>query len=152
MKHRWGFASARRGAWLTGAACLLALGMTVGAQPVRAENAAPGARLPVVASFSILGDIVREVGGDDIRLDVLVGPLSDAHTFEPTPKDARALGKREDPVLILKQNLGLDGGLEGLGLEVSLAHLEAFDIPYRVLEKVKTIFQAKDSAHSVINA
>ena len=92
MKHRWGFASARRGAWLTGAACLLALGMTVGAQPVRAENAAPGARLPVVASFSILGDIVREVGGDDIRLDVLVGPLSDAHTFEPTPKDARALG------------------------------------------------------------
>ena len=47
--------------------------------------------LPVVASFSILGDIVREVGGDDIKLGTLVGPDGDAHEYEPTPGDARKL-------------------------------------------------------------
>ncbi len=92
MKDRWFFALGRSGARLAGAACALALGVAAGAQAARAEGAADDARLPVVASFSILGDIVREVGGDDIRLDVLVGPMRDAHTFEPTPKDARALG------------------------------------------------------------
>ena len=85
MKHH------RFGAWLAGAACAL-LSVAAGAQAVRDGGAANDPRLPVVASFSILGDIVREVGGDDVRLDVLVGPMRDAHTFEPTPKDARALG------------------------------------------------------------
>ncbi len=47
--------------------------------------------LPVVASFSILGDIVREVGGPDIALATLVGPDGDAHTYEPTPADMRKL-------------------------------------------------------------
>lgn len=47
--------------------------------------------LPVVASFSILGDIVREVGGDDVRLGTLVGPDGDAHEYEPTPGDAKKL-------------------------------------------------------------
>lgn len=80
--------------WLMGAACALVLcvGGIVPAA-VQAAGATDDTRLPVVASFSILGDIVREVGGDDIRLDVLVGPMRDAHTFEPTPKDARALGR-----------------------------------------------------------
>lgn len=76
-----------------GAVCAVALGVAAAPQAARAEGAAGDGRLPVVASFSILGDIVRQVGGDDVRLDVLVGPMRDAHTFEPTPKDARALGQ-----------------------------------------------------------
>ncbi|CAM3371092.1 Metal ABC transporter substrate-binding protein [Bordetella sputigena] len=52
---------------------------------------APGAPLHVVASFSILGDMVRQIGGDDVRVDTLVGPDGDAHEYEPTPADARAL-------------------------------------------------------------
>lgn len=47
--------------------------------------------LPVVTSFSILGDIVREVGAADIALTTLVGPDGDAHTYEPTPADVRKL-------------------------------------------------------------
>ena len=47
--------------------------------------------LKVVASFSILGDIVREVGGADISLTTLVGPDADAHGYAPTPGDARKL-------------------------------------------------------------
>ena len=73
--------------------CALALCVGAGTHMARAADAVGDDRLPVVASFSILADIVREVGGDDIRLDVLVGPMRDAHTFEPTPKDARVLGQ-----------------------------------------------------------
>jgi len=47
--------------------------------------------LRVVASFSILGDIVQEVGGPNITLTTLVGADGDAHTYEPTSADVREL-------------------------------------------------------------
>lgn len=49
--------------------------------------------LRVVATFSVLGDLVRHVGGDKIALTVLVGPDSDAHTYEPSPTDSAALAE-----------------------------------------------------------
>jgi len=55
---------------------LLLLTAPVYAQPVKA-----------VATFSILGDLVKNVGGDKVELTVLVGPNGDTHTFEPSPKD-----------------------------------------------------------------
>lgn len=48
-------------------------------------------RLPVVASVSILGDLVARVGGDRVAVTVLVGPDGDAHVFQPSPADARAV-------------------------------------------------------------
>ncbi|MBL9095365.1 MAG: zinc ABC transporter substrate-binding protein, partial [Alphaproteobacteria bacterium] len=48
-------------------------------------------KLEVVASFSIVGDMVARVGGEDVTVTVLIGPNGDAHTFEPTPAHARAL-------------------------------------------------------------
>lgn len=73
---------ARRRALLAMAGlCLSAvLGAAHAAGPVKA-----------VASFSILGDIVREVGGADVSLATLVGPDGDAHEYEPTPGDAKKL-------------------------------------------------------------
>lgn len=47
--------------------------------------------LPVVASFSILGDLVQVIGGDRVKVTTLVGPNADAHTFEPKPMDAKAI-------------------------------------------------------------
>lgn len=52
---------------------------------------AADAPLSVVTSFSILGDIAREVGGPDVKVDTLVGPDGDAHSYEPTPQDAKRL-------------------------------------------------------------
>jgi zinc/manganese transport system substrate-binding protein len=53
---------------------------------------APSAnRLQVVATFSILGDMVKNVAGDNVDLAVLVGPGGDAHTFEPSPADSATL-------------------------------------------------------------
>lgn len=49
--------------------------------------------LPVVATFSVLGDIVAQVGGEAIELNTFVGPDSDAHTFEPSPRDNVTLSR-----------------------------------------------------------
>ncbi|HUG56963.1 MAG TPA: metal ABC transporter substrate-binding protein [Candidimonas sp.] len=59
--------------------------------------------LRVVASFSILGDMVKEIGGERVSLTTVVGPNADAHSFEPTPKDAKALAQAQ--VLVIN---GLD--------------------------------------------
>jgi zinc/manganese transport system substrate-binding protein len=52
---------------------------------------APPSPLAVTASFSILGDLVRVVGGDRVAVKTLVGPDEDAHVFEPRPSDARTI-------------------------------------------------------------
>ena len=86
----------------------LALGLSFGlAAPV---NAAP---LKVVASFSILGDMVRNVAGSNAEVTVLVGPDGDAHTFEPGPADASALADAD--VLVMN----------GLGFEPWMVRLAA---------------------------
>lgn len=69
-------------------ALLAMAGVCLSAMLGTAQAAEP---LKVVASFSILGDIVREVGGADISLTTLVGPDGDAHGYEPTPGDAKKL-------------------------------------------------------------
>jgi ABC-type Zn uptake system ZnuABC Zn-binding protein ZnuA len=50
-------------------------------------------RPQVVATFSVLDDFVRTVGGDKVDLVTLVGPDGDAHTFNPTPQDIAAVGR-----------------------------------------------------------
>lgn len=54
-------------------------------------GAAADAPLKVVASFSILGDMVRQIGGRHVDLAMLVGPNGDAHVYEPTPADAKTI-------------------------------------------------------------
>lgn len=48
-------------------------------------------KLPVIATFSILGDFVAQVGGDRVAVQTLVGPGGDAHVYTPKPSDAKAL-------------------------------------------------------------
>lgn len=61
--------------------------------------------LPVVASFSILGDLVRVVGGERVSVTTLVGPDEDAHVFEPKPADARAIVQSR---LLVTNGLGFE--------------------------------------------
>jgi zinc/manganese transport system substrate-binding protein len=67
--------------------------------------------LRAVASFSVLGDLVRQVGGDRVSVDVLVGPGGDAHVFQPTPADARLLGRAQ---VVFSVGLGFDGWMTRL--------------------------------------
>jgi len=74
--------------------------------PLRAQE-----RINVVASFSIPGDFVSQVGGDRINLTVLVGPNGDVHVYTPAPADAK---KVADARLIVVNGLGLEGWLPRL--------------------------------------
>lgn len=68
-------------------------------------------RINVVASFSILGDFVRNVGGDRINLTTLVGPDSDVHVYTPAPADAKRIA---DAKLVIVNGFGLEGWLPRL--------------------------------------
>ena len=67
--------------------------------------------LKVVASFSILGDFVRNVGGSSVDVTTLVGRDSDAHVYSPTPADAKKIAGAR---LIVVNGLGFEGWLPRL--------------------------------------
>ena len=68
-------------------------------------------KLDVVASFSILGDFAKKIGGDRIELRTIVGPNSDAHVYEPKPADAMAVAKAD---VVLVNGLQFEGFLRRL--------------------------------------
>lgn len=67
--------------------------------------------LDVVASFTVLADVVHEVGGKNVEVKTLVGPNGDPHEFEPSPDDARNL-KAAD--LVFVSGDGLEGWMDRL--------------------------------------
>lgn len=67
--------------------------------------------LPVTATFSLLGDLVKEVGGDKVKVTTLVGTDGDAHVYQPTPQDVQALSKAK---VLVSNGLGFEGWLERL--------------------------------------
>jgi zinc/manganese transport system substrate-binding protein len=75
-----------------------------------AEQASPQ-KIPVVASFSILADFVRHIGGDKVEVKSLVGPEGDVHVYQPGPADAQSLAKAK---LIVVNGLALEGWMERL--------------------------------------
>src|SRR5947209_4896845 len=74
--------------------------------------AAAQSRLPVVASFSIIADLVRQVGGERVEVTSLVGANADMHTFQPTPAHSRQLAGAK---LVVINGLGLEGWADRLG-------------------------------------
>jgi zinc/manganese transport system substrate-binding protein len=85
---------------------LICLALLTSVAPLRAQD-----RLNVVASFSILGDLARNVGGDRVNVTTLVGPDSDVHVYTPAPADAK---KVADAKLLVINGLGLEGWLPRL--------------------------------------
>ena len=85
---------------------LVALALLFGSLPAGAQE-----KLRVVASFSILADFVKNVGGERVAVQALVGPNSDAHVYQPTPADAKALG---DAKVVFVNGLGFEGWIERL--------------------------------------
>jgi zinc/manganese transport system substrate-binding protein len=85
---------------------LTAFALALAASPLRADE-----RLNVVASFSILADFVKNVGGDKVDLTTLVGANSDVHVYAPAPSDAKRMA---DARLLVINGLGLEGWLPRL--------------------------------------
>ena len=86
--------------WLVGVALVSSM------MPARAQD-----RLSLVASFSILGDFAKNVGGDRVKVTTLVGPDGDVHVYTPAPADARKIA---DAKLLVINGLGLEGWLPRL--------------------------------------
>jgi zinc/manganese transport system substrate-binding protein len=88
----------------------LALSVAVLLVLTSGAQAAEG-KLKVIASFSILGDIVQNVGGERVDVTTLVGPDGDAHMFEPTPADARAVAAAD---VVFVNGLAFEGWMDRL--------------------------------------
>ncbi|KGM31637.1 metal ABC transporter solute-binding protein, Zn/Mn family [Inquilinus limosus] len=73
--------------------------------------AAAAEKLQVVASITVLADIAKQVGGDNVEVRSLVGPNGDAHVYEPTPQDAQAVTKAG---LVVVNGLELEGWMDRL--------------------------------------
>lgn len=89
-------------------ALALPLALLVAALSPVAARAEP---LAVVATFSILGDLARQIGGERVVVHTLVGPDADAHVYQPTPTDARQIGRAR---LVIANGLGYEGWIERL--------------------------------------
>ncbi len=95
--------------------------------------------LPVVASFSIIADLVRVVGGSHVEVTSLVGPNTDAHVFDPTPADAKRLANAK---LVVTNGLGFEGWME------RLIKSSGYRGPVIVASRgVKTIQEASGHSH-----
>src|SRR3982074_1229313 len=85
---------------------LIFLVLVTSAAPVRARD-----RLNVVASFSILGDFARNVGGERVGVTTLVGPDGDVHVYAPAPADPKKIA---DAKVVIINGRGLEGWLPRL--------------------------------------
>ena len=108
------------------------LGIGIFAVPVQAKE-----KLDVVASFSILADFARVVGGSEASVTSLVGPNGDSHVYEPTPADVKKVAKAR---VIVVNGLALEGWLNRL-LEASGSRA----VVVVASEGVATIAQAEAS-------
>jgi len=93
------------------AKCLAACGVATLLLTAPAGPAAAQDKVHLVATFSILADFARSVGGDTVEVASLVRPNGDAHAYAPSPADAKRLA---DARLILVNGLGFEGWIDRL--------------------------------------
>ena len=94
-----------RGDFLNAVAAVLVLSF---AAPAIAES---DRAMPVVATFSLLGDMVERIGGEHVAVTALVGHDGDVHVYQPTPADARAVSKAK---ILVVNGLQFEGWLDRL--------------------------------------
>ena len=87
-----------------------AAAVTAGLVPGRGQNRMQD-RPRAVATFSILGDFARNVGGERVELATLVGPNGDVHVFAPTPGDVKTIAAAD---IVFANGLGLEGWIDRL--------------------------------------
>ncbi len=119
---------------------------------VAAQLVAPAAaqqlaqhKIEAVATISIVGDLVRNVGGDRVDVTTLVGPNGDAHVYAPTPGDARRLAQAD---VIFVNGLGLEGWM------TRLSEASGTKAPTIVVSKgvaPRKVAEMRDPAHMEID-
>jgi zinc/manganese transport system substrate-binding protein len=87
------------------------VGLVFAAALFIAPSAGAEDKIEIVASFSILGDMAAQVGGDRVHVTVLAGPEQDAHALNPAPGHVRAVAKAQ---IVLVNGLNFEGWLDRL--------------------------------------
>jgi len=88
----------------------IAAAAAAGLVPARGQNKTQD-RPRAVATFSILGDFVRNVGAERVEVATLVGPNGDVHVYAPTPGDAKTIAAAN---IVFVNGLGLEGWIDRL--------------------------------------
>lgn len=96
---------------IRGVLVALMMPMLALAAPLTARASQTQAPLKVVATFSILADMVKQVGGEEVSVVSLVGPNADAHVFDPSPADAKRLAQAD---VVVVNGLGFEGWIDRL--------------------------------------
>ena len=97
--------------------CLAGFAAVLTGAPAMAQS-----KINVAATFSIMADLVSNVGGDRVEVTALVGPNSDSHVFSPTPADAKKLAAAK---VVFVNGLGLEGWMTRL-VSASGSQAQAF--------------------------
>ncbi len=107
-------------------------------------------KLPVVATFSIVGDFVKNVGGDRVSVTLLVGPEGDAHVYQPSPADAKKLAGAK---VIFVNGFKFEGWIDRLikasGSKASLVVATKGIKPREMAEEDHDAKKGKTSEHGV---
>lgn len=107
MKHLW----VGTVVLITGLLFLAGCGAVTNSPGQVPQTGVTGAKLKVVATTTLVGDIVKQVGGEQIEVDVLIPPGVDEHGFEPAPKDIASISRAD---LVFINGAGLEGFIEKL--------------------------------------
>lgn len=102
-------------------------------------SAAHAAPVKVAASFSILADMTRQIGGEDVDVAALVGPEGDAHVYQATPADAKKLARAD---LVVVNGLGFEGWID------RLVKSAGYKGPVTVATKGVKAQKAEDDGHN----
>lgn len=91
--------------------CTALVMLAGGERTANRTGMAAGDPLEVVSTFSVLADIVKQVGGDHVEITTLVTPNMDAHSFEPSPDQIVGLS---DAAVIFEIGIGFEPWLDGV--------------------------------------
>lgn len=123
---------------------LALLATVITLSPLASASAEP---LKVIASFSIIGDFAKNVGGERVEVTTLVGPDGDAHVYEPKPADAVAMAGAD---VVLVNGLHFEGFLERLvetsGAKAQIVELTKGVEPLKMQEEHEAEGEAHDAA------
>lgn len=112
-----------------------------------------GSKLRVVATTSIIGDVVGRVGGDAVELTTLMGPGQDPHSYEPAARDLTAVANSH---VIFVNGWNLEGGLisnlQNVAANVPLAPVSANILPLAFSDEKREEEHEDEASHAHENA
>src|SRR5690625_2446488 len=101
------------------------------------DNEQSNGKIKAVSSFTILEDMIKEIGGDNIEVHNLVPTGTDPHEYDPLPEDIKAV---TDAELLFYNGLNLEGGESGWFAKVIEATDQRWDVAFKLSEGIEPLY------------